>query len=184
MVKITGGTNLEKALAEIAKKVSKAAKVDVGFLEDATYPDGTSVAMVAAIQEFGAPSAGIPPRPFFRAMIAAKSPEWPKAIGDLLTANDYDAAKTLDQAGAAIEGQLKESIENTFDPPLSPVTLMLRKMRADNPDLVVNKTVVEQARAKVAAGASSAGASTKPLVDSGHLLASTGHKVTGGSSGA
>lgn len=177
MVKISGGAKLEAALNKIAKNVSKAAKVDVGFLAGSTYADGTSVPMVAAIQEFGAPKAGIPPRPFFRTMIASKSPEWPKAIGDLLTANDFDAAKTLDQAGTAIEGQLKESIENTFDPPLSPVTLMLRKMRADNPDLVINKTVVAEARAKVAAGESSAGVSTKPLVDSGHLLASVAHEV-------
>jgi len=35
-------------------KYGKGPKLKVGFLENATYPDGTSVAMVAMINEFGA----------------------------------------------------------------------------------------------------------------------------------
>jgi hypothetical protein len=49
----SGGDKLEKKLREIAEKAGKANVVQVGFLSDATYPDGTSVAMVAAINEFG-----------------------------------------------------------------------------------------------------------------------------------
>jgi hypothetical protein len=164
-------------LAEIAKNVSKASEVDVGFLEGSTYADGTNTAMVAAIQEFGAPGAGIPPRPFFRTMIEAKSPEWPDAVGNLLVTNGYDAAKTLGQTGAAIQGQLQQSIIDTFDPPLSPVTLMLRKMRAEDPGLVVTGKTVGEAARRVAAGESTEGVSTKPLVDSGHLLASVSYEV-------
>lgn len=177
MVTLTGGGGIEKALAEIAKNVSKASSVDVGFLENSTYPDGTNTAMVAAIQEFGAPKAGIPPRPFFRTMIDAKSPEWGDAIGNLLVANDYDAAKTLGQTGAAIKGQLQESIIDTFAPPLSQVTLMLRKMRAEDPDLVVTGKTVGEAARRIAAGESADGVSTKPLVDSGHLLNSVDFEV-------
>jgi hypothetical protein len=177
MVQIKGGTNLAAALAKIAKNVAKAASVDVGFLEGSTYPDGTSVPMIAAIQEYGAPKVGIPPRPYFRNMISAKSPEWPKAVGALLVENDYDAAKTLSQAGAAIKGQLQNSIVETFAPALSPVTLMLRKMRADNPDLVVTGKTVAQARAKVAAGEIATGVSTKPLIDSGVLLGAVDYAV-------
>jgi hypothetical protein len=79
--------------------------------------------MIAAIQEFGAPKAGIPPRPFFRNMIADKQGEWPSAIAGLLKDNDYDAARALDIAGFAIAGQLKQSIIDTNAPPLSPVTI-------------------------------------------------------------
>lgn len=177
MVTITGGDKLAKALAEIAQKVSKASEVNVGFLADATYPDGTNVATVAAVQEFGAPKVGIPPRPFFRSMIEAKSPEWPAAVGDLLVANDYDGAKTLGQTGAAIKGQLQQSIVDTFNPPLSQVTLMLRKMRAEDPDLVVTGKTVGEAARRVKAGDTADGVSTKPLVDSGHLLASVSYEV-------
>ena len=70
---ISTGPGLRKRLSEIARGLDKAAKVRIGFLENATYPDGKPVAMIAAIQEFGAPARNIPPRPFFRQMIAAKS---------------------------------------------------------------------------------------------------------------
>lgn len=123
MATIRGGEKLEAALKEIAAKASNASVVKVGFLANATYPDGTSVAMVAAINEYGAPGAGIPPRPFFRNMIAAKSGEWPRAIADLLKTNDYDAAKTLGQTGEAVKGQLAQSIVDTNTPPNAPSTI-------------------------------------------------------------
>lgn len=53
MVALSGGDKLEAALLEIAKKVGEKAELRVGFLEGATYPDGTPVAKIAAIQEFG-----------------------------------------------------------------------------------------------------------------------------------
>ena len=119
----SGGQALEKLLAEIGTKVAKPAVVEVGFLEGATYPDGTSVPLVATINEFGAPSRGQPPRPFFRNMIAAKSGEWGPAIAALAKANGYDAVKTLGQAGIAIKGQLQASIVALVDPPLAPSTV-------------------------------------------------------------
>lgn len=118
-----GGGKLAGALDKIARAIGKAETLRVGFLEGAKYPDGTSVAAVAAVQDFGAPRAGIPPRPFFRSMIAAKKSEWPDAIAKLLVANDYDADKTLRQAGAAIVGQLQQSIRDTNAPPLKPGTI-------------------------------------------------------------
>ena len=107
----------------MSQKLSSAASVEVGFLEDSTYPDGTSTAMVAAIQEFGAPSRNIPPRPFFRGMISDKSPEWPEAVAGLLHENDYDAKRTLELSGAAIKGQLQEAITKFDGVPLSPKTV-------------------------------------------------------------
>lgn len=129
MATINGGKKLQEALDAIAKSVTKAATLKVGFLEGATYPDGTSVPMVAALLEFGhwydtrdgRKQAG--PWPYFRNMVAAKSPEWPDAIGNLLIANKYDADKTLHQAGMAIKGQLQQSIRDTNSPALKPSTI-------------------------------------------------------------
>jgi len=118
-----GGENVTRVLERIADRVTRPATLRVGFLEGATYPDGKPVAMIAAIQEFGAPRANIPPRPFFRNMIAKKSKEWPRAVADLLVQNDYDVARTLDQAGFAIEGQLRQSIQQTNAPPLAQSTI-------------------------------------------------------------
>lgn len=105
------------------RRLSTASTVEVGFLEKASYPDGTSVPLVAAINEYGAPSRGQPPRPFFRRMIAQKSPEWPNATARLLETNDFDARRTLEQVGAAIKGQLQQSIVDLVDPPLAPATV-------------------------------------------------------------
>ncbi|PBC01735.1 hypothetical protein [Mesorhizobium sp. WSM3860] len=121
MVELSGGDKLAAKLAEIAKSLQKAVSVDVGFLEGATYPDGTSVPLVAALNEFG--SRDTPPRPFFRGMIDDKSPEWPDAVGNLLIANGYDAEKTLGQTGEAIKGQLQAAITAYDGPPLQPATI-------------------------------------------------------------
>lgn len=177
MAEIKGGDKLLKALAEIRARVNQSATLKVGFLEDATYPDGTPVAMVAAIQNFGAPAVGIPPRPFFSNMVKEKQDEWGPALAKLLVTNDYDVEKSLDQLGFGIEGQLRESIVQTNSPALSDVTLMLRKMKSQDQSLVVTGATVGEAARRVAAGESVAGVPSKPLVDTGHLLNSVDHKV-------
>ncbi|RUV07766.1 MULTISPECIES: hypothetical protein [unclassified Mesorhizobium] len=121
MVKLSGGDKLAAKLAEIAKSLQNAVSVDVGFPEGATYPDGTSVPLVAALNEFGTRDTA--PRPFFRGMIDDKSPEWPDAVGNLLVANGYDAEKTLGQTGEAIKGQLQAAITAYDGPPLQPATI-------------------------------------------------------------
>ena len=123
MVELSGGNKLEAALAEISKNVTKKATLSVGFMGGATYPNGTLVALVAAIQEFGAPARNIPPRPFFRNMIASKSEEWGPALGQLLVNNDYNSDRSLSTLGLGIEGQLKQSIVDTNSPPLAPSTV-------------------------------------------------------------
>lgn len=128
---LTGGDKFNRAMALLARRVAKPATMRVGFLENATYPNGLPVAMIAAINEFGAPARGQPPRPFFRNMIAAKKDEWPDAIAGVLKANDFDAAKTLDITGAAIEGQLRQSIVDLVSPPLAKSTI--RRKGFDKP---------------------------------------------------
>lgn len=175
MATVRGGDKIRERVERLAKNSDL--RLRAGFLENATYPDGTPVAMAAATSEFGAAAIGVPPRPFFRNMIAAKKNEWPEALGDLLLSNDFDVQKSLTILGEGIAGQLRQSIIDTNQPPLSPVTLMLRKMKAENPNLVVSRRVVAQARQRVASGESVAGVSTKPLVDTGHLLGSVDSEV-------
>jgi hypothetical protein len=176
-VGIRGGDKLEKVLRGMAARVQKANTVQVGFLESAqSYAGGLPTAAVAAIQEYGAPKVGIPPRPFFRTMISKESPGWPDMIADLLKVHDYDANKVLSNMGEEMVGQLKQSINELTDPPLSPVTLMLRKMVGPNGVVTSYKQVVE-ARARVAAGESYGGVSTKPLIWSSHLINSVAFRV-------
>lgn len=177
MASVTGGQKTEIVLARIGNSLKNAEFVRVGFLENARYPDGKQVAMIAAIQEFGAPKAKIPPRPFFRNMIAAKQASWGPAAAALLKTNKYDARLTLNMIGDGIAGQLRQSIRDTMSPALSPVTIMLRKMRAQNPSLRVTRRTVWEAARRVKKGEGVAGISTKPLVDSGHLLNSISWEV-------
>jgi hypothetical protein len=122
-VVVSGGAKLEAALRTLAAKVASPGTLRVGVLEKSRYPDGTPVAMIAAIQDFGAPAAGIPPRPFMRNAIAEHKAEWPKALGDLLKDNDYQTKPALEKFGQGVAGQIRQSIIDTNQPPLKPATI-------------------------------------------------------------
>lgn len=177
-VTFKGGGALMARLKEIADKAGDGGTLRTGFLENATYPDGTPVAYVAAIQEFGSPEVGIPPRSFFRTMIAAKQKDWPRALGALAKNNDYDIDKALGQMGAGIKGQLQESIQEVDGPALSPVTLLLRERFGNHPE-EISFADVQQARHDIASGTEPkvTGTQAKPLVWTGHLLNSVDFEV-------
>ena len=123
MATLKGGDALEKKLAELSQNVTNASTLRVGWPQNATYPDGTSVALIAAINEFGAPSRGQPPRPFIRNMIAQESPHWAAQVATLLKLNNYDARATLNMMGTEIVGQVQDSIDALVTPPLAPSTI-------------------------------------------------------------
>lgn len=151
----------------------------VGWFPDDLYPDGTPVAFVAATQEYGAPRASIPPRPFFRTMIAEKQDTWANQIIARLKHNDWDAQKTLeDLAEFVIKPQLQQSIIAVDSPPLSPITLMLRYMKKEDQSLIVTGATVGEAARRVAAGEVPTGISTKPLEDTKQMLMTVRSEVT------
>jgi hypothetical protein len=176
MAGISGGEKAQAYLANLAKAVGQGATLRVGWLENAKYPDGTPVAMVAAIQNFGAPSRGIPPRPTISKLVADKSDEWGPALAEILKANEWNGAYSLSILGEGMVGQLRQEIVDVSEPALSPVTLMLRKMFGNNPQDIRGRDVGEAAR-RVAAGEDYGGVSTKPLVWTGHMLASIDKEV-------
>jgi len=177
---VTGGAGVDKYLADLAKKIESGKSLRVGFLEGSNYPDGTSVPMVAAIQNFGAPAAGIPPRPFFTDMIRKQSPQWGYLFERCMAITKNDTAAALGLMGQIIADQLKTSIEETDSPPLSPVTLMLRKMRMENPDLIVTGATVGEAARRVASGESTAGVKDTVLQDTNTLHDAVNYEVDTG----
>jgi hypothetical protein len=146
MATIKGGEKFKAAMAVLAKKLNAKQTLRVGFLENATYPNGTPVALIAMIQDFGAPSRGIPPRPFFRNMVWKNEGSWPPALSKVLKSTNYDVDKSLRLMGELIAGQLRQSIIETNSPPLSPRTVARK-------------------------------GSSKPLVDTGHMLQSVDYDV-------
>lgn len=177
MASVKINPELERKLDGLARSLDKKAVLRVGFLEDATYPDGTPVAMVAAIQNFGAPARGIPPRPFFTNFVKDNEGQWGEQLARLLIGTGGDVERALNIMGLGMKGQLQQSIVNTLAPPLSPITLMLRKMQYDDPTLEVTGATVGEAARRVEAGEDYSDAPTKPLVWSGHLLASVDYEV-------
>ena len=131
MAKISGGEKLEAKLKDLAQKVSNPGTLRVGFLSGATYPDGTSVAMVAAIHNYGAPAAGIPPRPFFSNVVAKGKKKWGNALVTLLKDNDFDARRALELMGEGIRGEIQNEINNGSFAPLKPATV--RRKGFDKP---------------------------------------------------
>ncbi len=176
---LSGGDKLEQKLADIAKRVAKGGTLRVGFLEDAKYPDGTPVAMIAAIQNFGAPAKGIPPRPFFTKFITENSDKWGAALGNLLEANDFDVEKALNLMGMGMVGQLQTAIRDTNAPPLSKVTLLLRERFSDHAAIEFGDVL--QAWQDVANGVEPtiSGTGAKPLVWTGTMQNAADYEVTG-----
>ena len=131
MATVSGGDKADKYLRELAERLGNAGSVSVGFFEDATYPEstdgrhpaGTPIAYIAAIQNYGEPSLGIPPRPFFTNMVREKAPSWGDDVAVLLKTTDGDAAKALALLGEQIADQLRDSIDETNSPPLAQATI-------------------------------------------------------------
>lgn len=113
-------------------------EVAVGWFESAMYDDNTPVAQVAATQEFGAPGANIPPRPFFHPCIAEHSEEWSEKIAKGMKAvfdGKIEIDQVLDAVGGLAAGQLQRQISEVREPPLAPSTLAqrAREGRTDQP---------------------------------------------------
>lgn len=122
-IELKGGDRLQARLDQLGKQFGSAKGVKAGFLEGATYPDGTPVATIAAIQDGGAPAVGIPPRPFMRNVIARNSPEWGALLLTQIRLAGGDVDKALGKMGLIMAGQIRESIINTNEPALKPATI-------------------------------------------------------------
>lgn len=96
-------------LKELAKKYASNLVARVGLLEGAKYSDGTPVAYIGAIQEFGCPEAHIPARPFLRTAFDKKKGEWVDVIANALE-ETHDVRKALDAAGSIARGDIAESL--------------------------------------------------------------------------
>lgn len=91
----------------LAKYKDMNASVRVGVFEDATYPDGTPVAMVVFWNEYSTRLA--PPRPFFRTTVSDQKSNWIKSVKNLVQIHN-DPKKVMGEMGVAMSEQIKHSI--------------------------------------------------------------------------
>lgn len=176
----TGGAKLAAKLKELSKRFEGKRTLRVGFLEGSLYPNADGQNITAAQTAFwlNYGHGKTKPRPFFSDLIAAKSDSWGDALGRILEQTDYDVDLSLQMLGEGIANQVRDAIMTLDSPALSPVTVMLRKMLKDDPDLVITGKTVGEAAARVAAGESVQGVSTKVGVATGHMLNSVDYEVS------
>lgn len=173
-------TAFRKAVADVRKYTASA-----GWNESAKYADGTPVAGVAAVQEFGSPKTGTPPRPIMRNTIEANKNEWKDLSKDLFRSvarGELDAKTVYGILGAKAAGDVRKTISTVSTPPLSPVTLALRRLKKEG--RTVDGALVFAVMRAVAMGLTGpgdlgygGGVSKKPLVDDGIMINTLSHEV-------
>lgn len=129
-LKVSG--NAMNRIRALLAKSGRSASLSVGVLEGSTsYPDGQSVAMVAATNEFGNPTNNQPPRPFFRQTINQKSDSWANTFGKAMEFTKGDVRQALELLGQRIVGDIQQTIDDFRDPPNADSTI--KKKGFDKP---------------------------------------------------
>lgn len=158
-------TDLKKRMKSLEEYSAQA-----GWFESARYDDGVPVAQVAIYNEYG--TSRIPPRPFIRPTVESQKGEWTRATGKVVSQvlrGKMSAEQGMTLVAQKAAGDIRQTITQVFEPELSPVTVLLRQWRKEGKD-ITGKTVGDAARA-VAEGQRGEGVTTKPLIDTGHMLA-------------
>ena len=106
--------------AALSKYKDMNASVRVGVLENATYPDGTPVAMVAFWNEYGTRTS--PVRAFFRTTVSENKKNWVLSVQNLMKMHN-DPQQVMGLIGVNIQEQLVHSINTWSDPPNAPYTI-------------------------------------------------------------
>ena len=176
----------DKVLARIQYKLEAIPKefdgmvAQVGIPQGPRYAEdrgGQTVATVAAIQEFGAPGAGIPARPFIIPTAKKERSKWSKIIATgikKVIKGNATVFDVLDTVGMQAEGDMKAMVASIFSPALSPVTVLLRKWRKAGRQ--IDASVVDQARSAISRGVDP-GSNNKPLNDTHYMIDSIKHAV-------
>jgi len=143
------------ALRERMKDANRA--VLVGVPAGKSEPDGTSLALIAAVHEFGSPENNIPERSFIRAGILRGRPKFERlnaANLRLVVLGKKTVEQAIEQLGVVASGEVKrEFTVGTFEP-LKPATIA----RKGSSKPLIDTGNLRQAITYVIEGAQSPGA--------------------------
>ena len=106
--------------AALSKYKDMNASVRVGVLENATYPDGTPIAMVAFWNEYGTRTS--PVRAFFRTTVSENKKNWVLSVQNLMKIHN-DPKRVMGLIGIHMQEQIVQSINTWSDPPNSAYTI-------------------------------------------------------------
>ena len=100
--------------------------VNVGVPEGKREEDGTPVAMIAAVHEFGSPSQGIPERPFLRVAVQRNRQKYVRLNRINLVKmlrGQATVEQALGQLGEMAKGDVQTEIRSGDFAPLKPATI-------------------------------------------------------------
>lgn len=140
---------IEDFLNNVASQLDSK-QVKVGFIDGATYPDGTPVVIAAITTELGDPANNQEPRPYFGNAISEHENEWGETVSRGLK-NGLPVDQVLEVVGAQIQGDVQESIATLMEPALKDATIAARRSRGNH--------------------------STKPLVDTKVMIGDVSYEV-------
>ncbi|MBJ9257298.1 hypothetical protein I5495_08130 [Citrobacter amalonaticus] len=141
--------SIEDFLNNVASQLDSK-QVKVGFIDGATYPDGTPVVIAAITTELGDPANNQEPRPYFSNAISEHEKEWGDTVSRGIRGG-LPVEQVLEVVGAQIQGDVQESIATLMEPALRESTIAARKSRGNN--------------------------STKPLVDTRVMIGDVSYEV-------
>jgi hypothetical protein len=178
MTKTRSDIRFKSALYKHLRKFRKARQVRVGIFPDAVYPDGTPVAQAAFFAEYGTVTE--PPRPFMRQTMEWEGDSLGRLLFKKLAAADGDMAQALKDTGETLASRMKVMLASGDFEPLSPVTLMLRRLVDEG--LLTRETIgaadVGYAAMLVERGEQGAtGERARPLLDTMQMYHSITSKV-------
>lgn len=148
-------------LAEIKRQIKDMENIEarVGWFDSTRYPDGTPVAGIAVVQEFGTEDLTIPPRSFMRTTQAERKPEWDKVMSQGFTKimkGKMTSEQLITLIAVMARGDVDKKISLIFAPPLQTSTIKARARRAGKKPKII---------------------SIKPLHDTGYLQATLAQMV-------
>jgi len=138
--------HLQNLVADLKDNTAKA-----GWFPTAVYPNGTPVAHVALIQEKGDPAHNIPPRPFMRPAIASNKQKWVDNLGGMIKSG-MSGRDALELTAVTMAADIQAGIIAVTTPALKASTVRARVRRT-------------------ASGKAKSSNISKPLVDTGYMLA-------------
>lgn len=128
-----------------------------------------NVAFIAAQNELGNPNKKIPARPFMRPTVVRDENIWKKIASDgakKVLKNQLKIEDVLDAIGSKASQGIRLSIRKVYSPALAESTILSRISRSS-----------KLSKIKGRISASALGNVTKPLIDTGLMLATVAYKV-------
>lgn len=126
-VSVSGGQRIGQRLRTLSSNLSKNNHVNVGVPAAAgSYEDGTPIAVIAAVQEFGSSDGHIPERSFLRVPLRANKQTYATILEKGLPSVIQGASslyQIMNQMGARAVGDSQQAISEGIPPPNAPSTI-------------------------------------------------------------